>query len=112
MLEPLGCSGDEEEPALRGVWGHCHGYRRTTRSNGPLTRLLRRGNRRRIVVGPGENDKADLWLEGDLAGILALATGKKTPARPEDERVLVSAGAAIDNRRELKRMTPAPSIAR
>ena len=53
----------------------------------------------RIVVGPGENDRADLWLEGDLAGILTLAAGKKTPARPEDERVLLSAGAAIDNRR-------------
>ena len=51
-----------------------------------------------IVVGPGKNDRAKLWLEGDLAGILTLAAGKKTPAHPEDERVLLSAGAAIDNR--------------
>ena len=31
-----------------------------------------------------------LWLEGDLAGILTLAAGRKTPADPEDERVLTS----------------------
>ena len=43
------------------------------------------GKQSRIVVGPGKNDKADLWLEGNLAGILTLAAGKKTPARPEDE---------------------------
>ena len=33
----------------------------------------------RIVVTPGEDGKADLWLEGDLAGILTLVAGKKTP---------------------------------
>ena len=62
----------------------------------------------RIVVGPGENDKADLWLEGDLAGILTLAAGKKTPAHPEDEQVLLSAGAVIDNRRERRNEESGP----
>ena len=62
----------------------------------------------RIVVEPGKNDRADLWLEGDLAGILTLAAGKKTPARPEDERVLLSAGAAIDNRREQRNEKSGP----
>ncbi len=42
----------------------------------------------RIVVAPGADGRADLWLEGDLAGILSLAAGKKTPANPEDGRVL------------------------
>ena len=40
----------------------------------------------RIVVGLGENDKADLWLEGALAGILTLAAGKKKPAHPASRR--------------------------
>ena len=35
----------------------------------------------RIVVAPGQENKADLWLEGDLASILTLAAGKKI--RPE-----------------------------
>tara|TARA_R110000787_G_scaffold88103_5_gene187254 strand:+ start:62 stop:1804 length:1743 start_codon:yes stop_codon:yes gene_type:complete len=47
----------------------------------------------RIVVSPGKGDEADLWLEGDLAGILTLAAGRRTPAHPEDERVLLSLGA-------------------
>ena len=54
----------------------------------------------RIVVAPGEENKADLWLEGDLAGILTLAAGKKTPAHPEDEQVLLTVGAGMGNRRE------------
>ena len=53
----------------------------------------------RIVIGPGENDEADLWLEGDLAGILTLAAGKKTPAHPEDEQMLTTMVAGMDNRR-------------
>jgi len=37
-------------------------------------------------------------LKGDLAGILSLAAGRKTPARPQDERVLLSlvAGAGFE----------------
>ena len=54
----------------------------------------------RIVVGRSGDDKADLWLEGDLAGILTLAAGKKTPAHPEDEQVLLTVGAGMGNRRE------------
>ena len=54
----------------------------------------------RIVVGPGDNDKADLWLEGDLAGILTLTSGKKTPAYPEDEQMLATMASGMDNRRE------------
>ena len=52
----------------------------------------------RIVVSPGKNGKADLWLEGDLAGILTLAAGKQTPADPGDGRVLTSvvAGAGFE----------------
>ncbi len=52
----------------------------------------------RIIVSPSQDDKVDLWLEGDLAGILTLAAGKKTPAHPEDERVLTSlvAGAGFE----------------
>jgi len=42
----------------------------------------------RIVVSAGENDVADLWLEGDLAGILTLAAGNRTPANTEGEQVL------------------------
>ncbi len=33
----------------------------------------------RIVASPGQDDKANLWLEGDLAGIVTLAAGKKHP---------------------------------
>ena len=52
----------------------------------------------RIVVSPGADGNVDLWLEGDLAGILTLAAGKKTPADPEDGRVLLSlvAGAGFE----------------
>ncbi|MAN64405.1 MAG: hypothetical protein CMI60_20930 [Parvibaculum sp.] len=53
----------------------------------------------RIVVSPGEDDKANLWLEGDLAGILTLAAGRKTPAHPDDERVLTSLGAGTNSKR-------------
>ena len=53
----------------------------------------------RIIVSAGEDGKADLWLEGDLAGILTLAAGKKTPAHPEDERVLTSVVAGTYSRR-------------
>ena len=49
----------------------------------------------RIVVSPGADGGADLWLEGDLAGILTLAAGRKTPADPEDERVLTSMVAGV-----------------
>lgn len=54
----------------------------------------------RIVVAPGEDDEADLWLEGDRAGILTLAAGKKTPAHPVDEQVLLTVGAVMGNRHE------------
>ena len=54
----------------------------------------------RIVVAPepGGDGRAQLRLEGDLGGILTLAAGKKTPARPQDERVLTSvvAGAGFE----------------
>ena len=51
----------------------------------------------RIVVSPGKDGKAELWLAGELAGILTLAAGKKTPADPGDGRVLTSlvAGAGF-----------------
>lgn len=53
----------------------------------------------KIVVSPGTERKVDLWLEGDLAGILSLAAGKKKPAHPADERVLISmvTGGATDD---------------
>ena len=41
-----------------------------------------------IVVSSGEGDIAELWLEGDLAGILTLAAGRKTPTNTEEKRVL------------------------
>ncbi|MEM8551802.1 MAG: hypothetical protein AAGF45_05430, partial [Pseudomonadota bacterium] len=44
----------------------------------------------RIVDAPSEGTKADLWLQGDLAGIVTLATGKNTPGHPEDETVLLT----------------------
>ena len=52
----------------------------------------------RIFVSPGEGDRVDLWLEGNLAGILTLAAGKQTPADPVDGRVLLSmvAGAGFE----------------
>lgn len=52
----------------------------------------------KIVVSPSSDGKVDLWLEGDLAGILALAAGKQKPAHPENERVLLSmvAGAGFE----------------
>ena len=49
----------------------------------------------RIVISSETGEKVDVWLEGDLAGILALAAGKKTPANPEDERVLTSMVAGV-----------------
>lgn len=51
----------------------------------------------RIVVSPATGGGADLWLEGDLAGILTLAAGRKTPADPEDGRVLTSMVAGARN---------------
>ena len=48
----------------------------------------------RIVVSP-EAGGAGLWLEGDLAGILSLASGTKTPARAGDARVLTSVVAGV-----------------
>ena len=52
----------------------------------------------RIIVSPGKDGHADLCLEGDLAGILTLAAGAKTPAHADDERVLISlvAGAGFE----------------
>ena len=52
----------------------------------------------KIVVSPRVTEGAELFLEGDLAGILTLAAGKKTPAHPDDERVLTSlvAGAGFE----------------
>lgn len=41
-----------------------------------------------IVVSSGEGDIAELWLEGDLAGILTLAASRKTPTNTEEKRVL------------------------
>ena len=58
----------------------------------------------RIVVSPGVDGGADLWLEGDLAGILTLASGRKTPADPEDERVLTSMVAGARSHREPRRV--------
>ena len=51
-----------------------------------------------IIVLPEENGDPELLLKGDLAGILSLAAGKKTPAHPEDERVLLAmvAGAGFE----------------
>jgi hypothetical protein len=51
-----------------------------------------------IVASPGADGKVDLWQEGDLSGIFSLASGKKKPAHPEDERVLLSlvAGAGFE----------------
>ncbi len=51
-----------------------------------------------IIVSPGENGEPELLLKGDLAGILSLAAGRKTPAHPQDERVLLSvvAGAGFE----------------
>lgn len=51
----------------------------------------------KIIISPGEAKNADLWLEGDLAGILTLAAGKKTPAHPEDERALAALTAEKPN---------------
>ena len=52
----------------------------------------------RIIVSPGADGGVDLWLEGGLAGILTLASGRKTPAGPGDGRVLTSlvAGAGFE----------------
>ena len=49
----------------------------------------------RIVVSPAADGGAALWLEGDLAGILSLASGTKTPARLGDARVLTSVVAGV-----------------
>ena len=50
----------------------------------------------RIVVSPAVGNRAELWLEGDLAAILSLAAGRKVPASAEDSKVLrsMSAGEA------------------
>ena len=48
----------------------------------------------RIVVS-GEDGNAELWLKGDLAGILTPADRRKTPADPGDERVLPSLVAGV-----------------
>lgn len=50
-----------------------------------------------IIISPGTDGKVDLWLEGDLAGILSLASGTKKPAHPGDERVLLSMVAGARN---------------
>jgi len=55
----------------------------------------------RIIVSSGADGGADLWLEGNLAGILSLAAGKKTSADPEDKRVLLSMVAGARNHRNL-----------
>ena len=52
----------------------------------------------RIVVSPEADGGAALWLEGDLAGILNLASGTKTPAASCDGRVLTSMVAGAHNR--------------
>ena len=44
----------------------------------------------RIVISPEADGGAALWLAGDLAGILGLASGTKTPAASGDGRVLTS----------------------
>ena len=51
-----------------------------------------------IIVSPGENGEPELLLKGGLASILSLAAGKKTPAHPQDERVLLTmvAGAGFE----------------
>ena len=54
----------------------------------------------RIVVAPGEENEADLWLEGDLAGILTLAAGKKTAVHPNDEQMLTTMAAGIGRQNE------------
>ncbi len=53
----------------------------------------------KIVVSPRDTERAELFLEGDLAGILTLAAGKKTPAHQDDERVLISLVAGARNQR-------------
>ena len=42
------------------------------------------------IDSEGENGEPEVLLKGDLAGILSLAAGRKTPARPKGR-----AGAAI-----------------
>jgi len=42
-----------------------------------------------------KDDKVDLFLKGDLAGILALAGHKKTPAHQTDEQVLLQMVAGV-----------------
>ncbi len=49
----------------------------------------------------------EVWLEGDLAGILSLASGTKKPAHPWDERVLLSLVAGACNHLYLR---PAPHL--
>ena len=51
----------------------------------------------RIVVSPGADGGVDLSLEGDLAVILTLASGRITPADPRDGQALLSlvAGAGF-----------------
>lgn len=47
----------------------------------------------KIVVSQRDTELAELILEGDPAGILTLAAGKKTPAHLDDERALTSLAA-------------------
>ena len=47
----------------------------------------------RIIVSPAFADRAELWLEGDLAAILSLAAGRKIPASAENSKVLQSMSA-------------------
>ena len=58
----------------------------------------------RIVVSPDGDGGAALWLEGDLAGILSLAAGTKTPAASDDGRVLTSMVAGARNQHLLLRL--------
>ena len=62
----------------------------------------------KVIVSPGEGDKADLWLVGDLAGILTLAAGKKTPAQLGDEQVLLALGAGTYSQRDQHKRKSGP----
>jgi hypothetical protein len=51
------------------------------------------------IDSEGENGEPEVLLRGDLAGILSLAAGRKTPVRPQDERVLLSLVAGVHSHR-------------
>ncbi|WP_286828276.1 MULTISPECIES: recombinase family protein [Kordiimonas] len=57
--------------------------------------------------GPPETGP-QLWLEGDLAGILKLAADKKTPAHHIDERVLPTLVAGVGNSRSRQKEKSGP----